>query len=325
VLNRTIGVVNFAPLKPSFFAIHRAAYATLPQLPGGADLVSPLQRAAGSDDAMLPAVCVTLPQCVELLKKAYAAVTGGKFTVALESCTAILHALPLLCAESKAQEKEAVELGQICREYVTAMRLELAKRDTTDPARKASLAVHFTLCKLQPMHNILALRVAIKTCFAIKCFKTTGALCRRVLDLGVSSNQAALQKVVKFQEIRDVLKRCEQEATEAHQLDVDESAKFTLCANTLTRIAKGQQTVGCPYCKSQFAQEFAGSLCTTCNLSKVSTSAHPTFSLGYPQYISLYLTRPFLLLYLHEQIDVHLCSSHQVGAECSGLKIHNEA
>jgi coatomer protein complex subunit alpha (xenin) len=269
VLNRTIGVVNFAPLKPSFFAIHRAAYATLPQLPGGADLVSPLQRATGNDDAMLPAVCVTLPQCVELLKKAYASVTGGKFTDALAASTAILHALPLLCAESKAQEMEAIELGQICREYVTAMRLELAKRDTTDPARKASLAVHFTLCKLQPMHNILALRVAIKTCFAIKCYKTTGSLCRRVLDLGVSSNKEALQKVVKFQEIRDVLKRCEQEATEAHELDVDESAKFTLCASTLTRIAKGEQTVACPFCKSQYALEFAGSLCATCSLSKV--------------------------------------------------------
>jgi hypothetical protein len=119
------------------------------------------------------------------------------------------------------------------------------------------------------MHNILALRVAIKTCFAIKCYKTTGSLCRRVLDLGVSSNKEALQKVVKFQEIRDVLKRCEQEATEAHELDVDESAKFTLCASTLTRIAKGEQTAACPFCKSQFALEFAGSLCATCSLSKV--------------------------------------------------------
>jgi len=268
VLNRTIGVVNFEPLKPAFISVYTAAYSILPQLPGCSQLTTPLQNFS-EDGKSLPVLSLNISQCVDMLKKGYKCVTDGKFSLALDFFTNILQQLPLLSITKKAQLTEVTELRDICREYITAMRLEMAKKTAKTPARAASLAAFFTQRKLQPIHTILSLRVAIKACITIKCYKTTAGLCRRVLDLAVSSNQAALQKVVNFKQIRQALKVCEKENSEAHDLSFDESANAELCANSLTPVPKGQQAVQCPYCGSKFLSKFDGTLCSTCNLSKV--------------------------------------------------------
>lgn len=269
VLNRTIGVVNFEPLKPAFLSIYSSAYASLPQLPGAASLVSALQRPADDDGKKLPVVTYNLAQCVEVLKRGYKGMTDGKFATSLADFTELLHTLPVLTVEKKAQVAEVLELRNICKEYVTALRLEMARKEEKDPIRQASLAAYFTQCKLQPVHIILSLRVAIKACYTIKCFKTTAGFCRRVLDLAVSSNQASIQKIVNFKQIRGVLKLCEKENSEAHDLNFPDTSNLSLCAASLSAIPKGTQSIKCPYCESQYMPSHDGAVCSTCSLSKV--------------------------------------------------------
>ena len=54
------------------------------------------------------------------------------------------------------------ELMSICREYVTALQIELARREQAGAsARQLELAAYFTHCDMQPIHAMLALRSAM--------------------------------------------------------------------------------------------------------------------------------------------------------------------
>lgn len=70
------------------------------------------------------------------------------------------------------------------REYSTALRLELARKEVKDdPNRTAELAAYFTHAKLQPVHQCLSLRSAMFIFFKMKNFATTATFCRRLLEL----------------------------------------------------------------------------------------------------------------------------------------------
>ena len=121
-LNRQIGVVNFAPLKPLFLSVHNSAYSLLPQLPGMPPLTTCLQRSS-PDGKELPVLTLTLNACVDYLKKGYQAVTDGpsKFQHALDIFIGILHSLPLLVVERAKQVEEVTELKLICTQYITGI------------------------------------------------------------------------------------------------------------------------------------------------------------------------------------------------------------
>lgn len=194
-LNRQIGVVNFEPLRGTFLMLHNSAHALMPQLPGAEALPSPLfvsllcsarlycavrwcsrsrvvQRVSGEEKkSELPLLALTQAHCDGLHKEAFQAMMEGKVGVALERFTEILHALPLVVVDKKAQVQEVQELLAICREYALACRIELLRRETADPVRQAALAAYFAACKLQPMHLVFGLKVALKCMHTVKNFK----------------------------------------------------------------------------------------------------------------------------------------------------------
>jgi coatomer protein complex subunit alpha (xenin) len=231
-----------------------------------------LNRAENKEGKILPRPTFTISQCVDLLKQGYKNVTEGSFAPAQASFLEILQTLPLISVEKKVQVSEVKELRGICADYITGLRLELERRQVTDPVRAASLACYFTQCKLQPVHTLLALRVAIKCAYAAKCFNVTGNLCRRTLEFAVSANtNNQFEKLVNFQQIRGVLKMCEKENTDASDLKFTEGAK--LCCGSFEPIPKMTQSVSCPFCESVYLPQFEGTVCVTCNLSKVGGEA----------------------------------------------------
>merc|ERR1712130_62844 len=144
------------------------------------------------------------------------------------------------------------ELRDICREYVLAMKIELLRRSTKEKKRQAQLAAYFTHCNLQPIHQILSLRVAIKCNYVIKNYRTTANFCRRILELAVTSNQQQISKILRLKQIRNVLKSCEKEGTEAEDIDFDDSRPFSICGATFTALYKGSPIERCPYCGSAY-------------------------------------------------------------------------
>jgi len=194
----------------------------------------------------------------------------------MEHFSNILYTLPLLVVDKKAQEQEIQELLTICREYYTALRIEMTRRDPqSDKSRQAALSAYFTHCKIQNVHLLLGLRIAIKCSFQINNFKTTASFCHRVLELvaSSSSSKANLQKMIDVKQIKNVLKTCEKKNTDEKAIDYDESKSFELCCASLTPLYRGKPQTRCPYCQSAYLPDYEGQLCKTCNLSKIGSQA----------------------------------------------------
>jgi coatomer protein complex subunit alpha (xenin) len=273
LLHRQIGLVDFAPLKEGFLSIHNAAQAFLPNLAMLPPLATPLFRTSDGKESEFPNLAYKLAHVVEPLKSAYKNVTEGRFAAALKEFISVLHTLPLVVVDKRAEVAEVAELLGICREYVTAIRLEMARKESdADPIRATALAAYFTQCKLQTSHLILGLKSAIKSSFTVKNYIMTATFCRRILEICSSTSSASILAMVNVKQIKGVLQMCEKSNTDAEPIDFPES-HFTLCCKTLTPIAKGQPVSKCPYCAATFQQQFDDQICTNCQLAKIGMQA----------------------------------------------------
>ncbi len=93
------------------------------------------------------------------------------------------------------------QLIDVAREYILAMRLELTRKELSDSPedqkRSVELAAYFTHCRLQPVHTILGLRVAMVQAYKLRCFQSTSGFVQRLLELGPSP-QIAQQVYFSF-------------------------------------------------------------------------------------------------------------------------------
>lgn len=179
--------------------------APLRQLPGASPLSLPLLREAvqgATASVPLPEVALKIAHAAEALKEAYKLMTEGKFSLALRAFVAILQQVPLMVVDKRAQVQSVRDLVAICREYVTAIRLELARRECKeDAARQAALSCYVTHCKVQPVHHVLFLKVALKTTRAAKNNKTAILLCRRLLDVAMTAQTADVANLIDVAQV----------------------------------------------------------------------------------------------------------------------------
>ena len=126
-----------------------------------------------------------LPWLIETLKIAYKHFTSGSFKESLEAFKTIIHGIPLVVTATRSETNEIMELLDIAREYITAIRMKLAITDigSSDPVRQVELCAYFTHCALQPGHLFLALRQAMISSFKIKNFITAATFAHRLLEL----------------------------------------------------------------------------------------------------------------------------------------------
>lgn len=137
ILQRQLGLISFAPLKQIALALAGASHAVAVGCVSTPALRVALSReGAAPRGGSLPASCLSLAGLVERLRLGYMAMTNGKFAEALHHFQGALQAIVLTVVDSKKQLAELRELQQICREYVTAIRLELARKEATDPKRQ---------------------------------------------------------------------------------------------------------------------------------------------------------------------------------------------
>lgn len=120
-----------------------------------------------------------------------------------------------------AQVGELKELLGICREYLTATRLELQRKKTDNSTRQMELAAYFTHCNLQPKHAGLALKLAMSAAYKHKLLTSAGAFARRLLELNPNPDVAT--------QARKVIQLSEQNPGDAFDFAYDERNPFVLC------------------------------------------------------------------------------------------------
>jgi coatomer protein complex subunit alpha (xenin) len=132
LLNRQIGIVNFAPLRAHFLSVYGGAHGALPTLPSLPSLDVGLTRnpvdAAPPGAASLPASVVSLTILVERLKQVYKAFHGGKFSEAQEHLDWLLSAIPMVVVSTRQDANEVKELLGICMEYKVAVYIEVTRK-----------------------------------------------------------------------------------------------------------------------------------------------------------------------------------------------------
>eukprot|EP01094_Clydonella_sp_ATCC50884_P009361 TRINITY_DN1888_c0_g1_i1.p1 TRINITY_DN1888_c0_g1~~TRINITY_DN1888_c0_g1_i1.p1 ORF type:complete len:1247 (-),score=542.11 TRINITY_DN1888_c0_g1_i1:203-3943(-) len=271
LLNKQVGFVNFAPLKPHVLAIALGTRATLSAFPGTPSVLMGLNRnwqdadPTSKNNPALPLDVMQLAPLIEKLKLAYKATTGGKFSEALQHFQYIIRAIALTTVTARSELTEMKELLALSREYIQGIGIEQARKDeqagSKNVKRICELAAYFSHCNLQPIHLMLSLRSAMNCAYKAKCFKLASSFAQRLIELNPKYEIATqAKKVVAY---------ADKNPTDAHQLEYDERNPFVVCAGSLTPIYRGSASSQCPYCGASYTPAFEGTLCKVCELAEV--------------------------------------------------------
>ncbi|KAI9366723.1 coatomer WD associated region-domain-containing protein, partial [Zopfochytrium polystomum] len=267
LLNRQIGAVNFAPLKPLFFTVLQASKAYLScnaSLPSIAIPINRISDDKRGGEKKLPFQAITLQSVINKLQEAYSATASGGFSTALAIFETIIHQLIFVITTRKNEVEEIQQLLTVAREYILGLKMEISRKDpSTPPKRALELAAYFTHCQLQPLHLQLTLRSAMTFAYKLKNMDLASQFARRYLELGPPADKA--------QTARRLLQMCEGKADDI-AVDYDQHNPFVVCAISYTPIYRGSPSVLCPYCGASYKPEFAGRLCKICDVAAIGAN-----------------------------------------------------
>jgi coatomer protein complex subunit alpha (xenin) len=214
----------------------------------------------------LPSTTFKSSQLLDSLKQAYRAFTTADFAACRESLDFILKSIPLVVAATRSETNDLKELLDVCREYLTALRIKAKMGETQDTARSLELAAYFTHCNLQPSHLMLALKNAMASAFKAKNFINAASFARRLLELPDVNTERHADTRNKAQK---VVQKSEKEGRNEHQIDYDERNPFSLDCKEFKPIYKGSPAIKCPYCGSSYVPATKGEVCSTCTISQI--------------------------------------------------------
>ena len=200
LLNRQLGAVNFAPLKPRFLEIYQATKTYLPASSGLPPLINYIRRTVDETDPRK--VLPIIPRDIESLatndlQKGYHAMRNNKLQDGATIFRNILHALLVNAVSTASEVEEAKKLITTAREYTIAMAVELERRKigTDDEVSKSpeklkrslELAAYFTIPKLEVPHRQIALTSAMKLAYQNKNLNSALSFANRMLANGGSA------------------------------------------------------------------------------------------------------------------------------------------
>lgn len=200
LLNRQVGAVNFAPLKPRFLEVYRASRTFLPASSSLPSLVNYVRRTVDETDPrqVLPVVPRDLG-CLAAndLQKGYDSMKANKLEDGRASFKGILHAILINAVSSEDEVAEAKKLIISASEYAVAMDIELSRRTlgvpdvvAQDPAklkRSLELSAYFTIPKIEVPHRQLALLSAMQLATRNKNYNSALSFANRIIANGGSS------------------------------------------------------------------------------------------------------------------------------------------
>jgi coatomer subunit alpha len=200
LLNRQVGAVSFAPLKPRFLEVYQASRSFLPASPGLPPLINYIRRTLDETDPrqVLPIV----PRDLEYLatndlQKGYDSMKANKLEDGIKIFKGILHAILVNAVSSETEVSEAKKLITSASEYAVAMGIELARRDLGTPdalakdpeklKRSLELSAYFTIPKIEVPHRQLALLSAMQLAMKNKNYNSALSFANRIIANGGAS------------------------------------------------------------------------------------------------------------------------------------------
>ena len=195
LLNRQVGAVNYAPLKPRFLEIYLATKTYLPATPGLPPIINYVRRTVDDTDSrkVLPIIPRDLENIAAIdLQEGYTAMRSNRLEDGLKIFKRILHSLLLNAVSSQQQVTEAKKIIKTAAEYAVAMAIELERRALPTEGEKnlkrsLELSAYFTIPKLEVAHRQLALLAAMNLAFKNKNLSSALSFANRFIANGASS------------------------------------------------------------------------------------------------------------------------------------------
>jgi coatomer protein complex subunit alpha (xenin) len=197
LLNRQVGAVNFAPLKPRFMSIYQTSRTYLPASVGLPPLLNYVRRTVDETDPqkVLPIIPHDLQSLAAGdLQKGYDAVRSNKLEDGAVIFKRILHSLLVNAVSTTSEVTEAKKLITSAAEYSVAIAIELSRRKlgSNDEVAKSpeklkrslELSAYFTIPKLEVPHRQLALLSAMKLAYTNKNFSSALSFANRIIANG---------------------------------------------------------------------------------------------------------------------------------------------
>ena len=200
LLNRQVGAVNFAPLKPRFLEVYQASKSYLPAAAGLPPLINYIRR--NVDESDVRKVLPIIPRDLEYLasndlQRGYEAMKGNKLEDGIRIFKGLLHAVLINAVGSDSEVAEAKKLVTSAGEYAVAMAVELARRQL-GPAdavnknpqllkRSLELSAYFTIPKIEVPHRQLTLLNAMNLAARSKNYSSALSFANRILANGGAS------------------------------------------------------------------------------------------------------------------------------------------
>ncbi|EFC46387.1 coatamer alpha subunit [Naegleria gruberi] len=269
ILQKAVGIKNFAPLKELFLSIYAGSNLLMPSPSCQPSIPLALQAGKSENERSrentLPKLAVpTLSELQLKLKDALNALSNqNTIKNGLDMLREIMRQLLFLPILSKKDEREFKETLSTCCEYVSAFRMELDRKDimTTDSKRAAELAAYFTRCKLRNNHIMLGLNSAMAICFKLENFVTAATFANRLLKMGPPEK---IQKQAAY-----VAQQKESKPTDKIELNYDDRNPFVVCNISHTPIYQGSDKIACSYCGAAYLPRYDGELCTICEMGTI--------------------------------------------------------
>lgn len=197
LLNRQVGAVSFAPLKPRFLEVYQASKTYLPASAGLPPLINYVRRTVEEQD--LRQVLPIIPRDLEYLasndlQRGYDSMKANKLEDGLQIFKGILHTILVNAVSSESEVAEAKKLITSASEYIVAMSVELARRQLGGPndiagnpellKRSLELSAYFTIPKIEVPHRQLALLNAMNLAMRNKNYSSALSFANRILANG---------------------------------------------------------------------------------------------------------------------------------------------
>ncbi|KAE9369352.1 Coatomer, alpha subunit [Stipitochalara longipes BDJ] len=274
LLNRQLGAVNFAPLKPRFLEIYEATKTYLPASSGLPPLINYVRRTVDETDPRK--VLPIIPRDIESLatndlQKGYTAMRTNKLSDGEVIFRGILHAFLVNAVSTASEVEEAKKLITTACEYTIAMSIELERRKLgTDEEvakspeklkRSLELAAYFTIPKLEVPHRQIALTSGMKLAYQNKNFNSALSFANRMLANGGAAKMLDNARKIKAQ--------CERNPNDAIEIEFDQFAEFDICAASHTPIYSGSAFEVCAFDGSKYHSKYKGTVCTVCSVCEV--------------------------------------------------------
>lgn len=200
LLNRQVGAVNFAPLKPRFLEVYQATKTFLPATTGLPPLVNYVRRTLDETDPrhVLPIIPRDLEHlATNDLQKGYDTMKANKLEDGIGIFKGILHTILVNGVASEGEISEAKKLITSASEYAVAMSIELERRKlgtpdkiAEDPAalkQSLELSAYFTIPKIEVPHRQLALLSAMQLAAKNKNYNSALSFANRIIANGGAS------------------------------------------------------------------------------------------------------------------------------------------